>query len=195
MKKPHGMHQTLKNLADIRTGHSFRGRIADDPEGDIRVVQIKDIRHAARLAPETLPRMKWPGTGAPPLLDADDILLPGRGEHYRAARVEGDEPVVTTSQVFVIRPRTRALTPAYLGWYFNQPAASNYILAHRSGTGIPMLSSKALGELQVPVPPLEVQHQVVALQRLWERERALTEQLLHNREQMLAGIFQRLLEQ
>lgn len=195
MKKPRYMQVNLKDLADIRTGHSFRGRIADDPQGDIRVVQIKDIKRRTWLSPEALPRMKWPGSGEPPLLGPDDILLPGRGEHYTAARVDGSENTVTTSQVYVIHPRTQNVTSEYLGWYLNQPAASNYILTHCTGTSIPMLSKQALGELQVPVPPLETQHKIVKLHRIWEQERALTEELLHNREQMLAGIFQRLLEQ
>jgi restriction endonuclease S subunit len=57
-----------------------------------------------------------------------------------------------------------------------------------------MLRIHTLGALPVPVPPLETQRKIVALQRLWEQEKQLTERLLHNRETMLAGIFQHLLE-
>jgi restriction endonuclease S subunit len=58
-----------------------------------------------------------------------------------------------------------------------------------------MLGIDSLGALPVPVPSLETQRKILALQRLWEQEKQLTEQLLHNRETMLASIFQHLLEQ
>ena len=225
------MRKILQTLTDIRTGHTFRGKITDDPQGDIRVVQIKDImetsarasrrvkrsrkslpsdvegfdsREGSRIpgvrksqfaiSTEKLPRIQWEGAGAPPLLAAGDILLPARGEYYDAVIADGAAPSIATSQLFVLRPRTDTVSPEFLHWYLNQTAARNYFRTHSTGTSIPMLSIKTLGALPVPVPPLETQHRIIALQRLWEQEKQLTERLLHNRETMLAGIFQQLLE-
>ena len=189
------MHKPLHSLAAIRTGHTFRGRITEDPQGDIHYVQIKDIKGQTQLRSETLPRTNWQGPAEPPMLGAGDILLPARGEYYDAVVADGAAPVVATSQFFVLRPRSDAVTADYLGWYLNRPEARSYFLTHRTGTSIPMLSKSSLGELPVPVPTLEVQHQILALQQLWEQEQELTELLLHNRERMLTGIFQQLLEQ
>lgn len=188
------MRKPLQAIADIRTGHTFRGKLPEDPQGDVRVLQIKDIKgHAARL-PDTLPRIRWQGSGPPPLLAAGDIVLPSRGEYYEAVMADGKTPVVATSQLFVLRVHNKAVTPEFLCWYLNQPAARNYFHANRTGSNISMLSRHTLGVLPVVVPPLETQHKIVGLQRLWERERHITEQLLHNRETLLKGVFQHLLE-
>lgn len=188
------MHKHLKTLADIRTGHTFRGKIVDDSQGDIRFVQIKDVKGQTSLQSESLPRMQWPGTGEPPLLTEGDILIPARGEHYDAAVIDGRVPSIATSQLFVLHPRSKNISSEYLVWYLNQPAARNHFRAHSTGTSIAMLNKTTLGALLVPVPPLETQRKIVALQRLWEQEQLLTEQLLHNRETLLAGVFQHLLE-
>ena len=38
------MLKPLQSIADIRTGHTFRDKITDDPQGDVHVLQIKDIK-------------------------------------------------------------------------------------------------------------------------------------------------------
>lgn len=60
---------------------------------------------------------------------------------------------------------------------------------------MPMLNKQSLGALPVKLPPLATQQKIVFIQRCWEQEKQLTEQLLSNRELMLDGIFQQLLEQ
>lgn len=186
---------TLETLTDIRSGYTLRGRLEDDLQGDIRVLQIRDLVSGTPLVDQTLPRIHWHGARRPPLLMAGDIVLPGRGERYPAMHIEQSGKRIASGQLFVIRPKSDAISPAYLCWYLNQPAAQRHILTCCTGSSIPMLGIDSLGALPVPVPSLETQRKIVALQRLWEQEKQLTEQLLHNRETMLASIFQHLLEQ
>ncbi len=191
MRKP---LQALADLAEIRSGYTFRARVQDDPLGDVSVLQIKDLKGHGDGFPKELPRIRWEGAGAPPVLAAGDIVLPGRGEYHEAVMADGKVPVIATSQMFVLRVQGRAVTPQYLCWYLNQPQAGAYFRAHLTGSNMPMLTKQALAAMPVPVPPLETQHKIIALQRLWERERDLTQRLLHNRETLFKGIFQHLLE-
>jgi hypothetical protein len=192
------MHNQLNTIADIRAGHTFRGRIDEDPAGNIPVLQIRDLKDQAMLTADRLPRINWPSekTGARATATAQpgDILLPARGEYYQASVLQGNEPVIATSQLFVLRLTSNAITPEYLGWYMNQGAAQNYFLTQRSGTSMSMLNKQSLGALPVVVPPLATQEKIVSVQRCWEQEKRVTEQLLINREKMLKGIFQQLLE-
>jgi hypothetical protein len=192
MPKP--QPKTLEAIADIRSGYTFRDKIKEDPQGNLRFVQIKDIKGRFVVPVDTLPRVQWPDVAALPLVQARDVVLPARGEYYEAAIIEGSGPVVATGQLFVLRPRGRAVTPEFLCWYLSRPAAQSYFRSARTGSNIPMLNKQALGALPVPVPSLEIQRKITALNDLWERERRLTERLLHNRERMFAGIFQKLLE-
>ena len=138
--------------------------------------------------------MKWTSNLKPPFLVSGDVVLPARGEFYDAALADGGDKIVPSSQLFVLRPRKGSVTPEFLCWYLNQPVARRHFLANRKGTSIPMISRQVVADLPVPVPPPETQRKVVALQRLADRERKVTEQLLHNREVMLNGIFKHLLD-
>ena len=185
----------LGELADIRAGHSFRSKIEHDPRrGTVPVLQIRDITGGGALCSDQLPCLQWPTAAVPPYLQAGDIILPARGDHYNAVMAPEGVPVVASSQLFVLTSRSSAALPEYLCWYLNQPRAQNYFLSSRAGTSIPMLNKRALGALPVQLPSLETQHQLLALQQQWQRERQLTQQLLDNRERMLQGVFAKLLE-
>lgn len=189
------MRKRLQTLADIRTGHTFRGKIEEDPLGNIPVLQIKDLKGRTTVTSEELPRIKWQSHKNVAPVHASDVVLPTRGEYYKAAILQGNKPVIATSQLFVLRLETKDVMPKFLAWYLNQNAAQHYFLTHRSGTNIPMLNKQSLGALKIPIPPLETQEKIVAMHELWEQEKQLTEQLLINREKMLEGIFQHLVEQ
>ncbi len=193
--KQNYMRKPLQAIAEIRAGHTFRGKIAEDPQGEFPVLQIKDLKNRSVLTTENLPRIKWLNPKEAVTVRRNDILLPARGEYYRAAIWQGREPAIATSQLFVLRLKSKDISPEYLIWYLNQKSAQRYFVTHRSGTNIPMLNKQSVGALPVPIPPLETQAKIVAIQQCWEQEKQLTEQLLTNREKMLKGIFQNLLEQ
>ncbi|WP_177421021.1 restriction endonuclease subunit S [endosymbiont of Lamellibrachia barhami] len=193
------MRKPLNTIANIRAGYTFRGRVNEDPTGNIPVLQIKDLKDRVMLTGDQLPRINWPDTKRAAkeaaTVQPGEILLPARGEYYRASILLGDEPVIATSQLFVLRLTSKKITPEYLNWYLNQSTAQHYFQTHRSGTSMPMLNKQSLGALPVAIPPLSTQEKIVSVQRCWEQEQQLTKQLLANREQMLNGIFQQLLEQ
>lgn len=195
------MQTPLHKLADIRTGHTFRGSIAESPTGNVRVMQIKDIKACTSVNEKSLPLIKWATDKAPKALQTGDIVMPARGEHYNAAIYKATQsnnrPVIATNQLFILRAHmndnANSVTNEYLCWYLNQTLSQHYFKTHRSGTSIPMLNKYSLAALQIQLPPLEIQHKIVAMNAIWQQEKQLTEKLLDNREQMLNGIFQQLL--
>ena len=62
------------------------------------------------------------------------------------------------------------------------------------GSKMPMLSVSTVNQFEVEVPSLDIQQRIIELNRLWEQEQILTQQLLKNREQMMQGMFQQLLK-
>ena len=58
---------------------------------------------------------------------------------------------------------------------------------------MPLLTRRSLSTIKIPVPTLTTQRRIVELHELWQREQALTQQLLTNREHMLKGMFQALM--
>lgn len=189
------MRKPLNTIANIRAGHTFRGKINEDPTGNLPVLQIKDLKGRAMLTADQLSRINWQGAKVVATVQPGEILLPARGEYYRASILLGDEPVIATSQLYVLRLTSKEITPEFLNWYLNQSPAQHYFQTHRSGTSMPMLNKQSLGALPIAVPTLATQEKIVSVQRCWEQEQQLTKQLLANRKKMFNGIFQQLLEQ
>ena len=57
-----------------------------------------------------------------------------------------------------------------------------------------MLSVSTVSQFEVEVPSLDIQQRIIELNRIWEQEQILTQQLLKNREQMMMGMFKQLLQ-
>ena len=195
----------LSSVAEIRQGFTFREKVAEDPQGNAHLVQIKDVREAGQwdlsmqLRPEILPKMDWQGKDQAKIVD-DCVLLPCRGEYLKAHYLTVEErsksalPIIASSQFLILTPKPTILTE-YLCWYFNQTTVQQRLRQGGQGTKILMLSVASMNDFLIAVPSLDTQRQIVALNRLWEQEQVLTQKLLQNREQMMQGVFQQLLKE
>ncbi|EJF4459409.1 TPA: restriction endonuclease subunit S [Vibrio parahaemolyticus] len=201
----------LSDIADIRTGYTFREKVDEVEEsiGTARIAQIKDVREIAEtsnsflLDPSQLPAIDWQGKEKA-LVSAGTVILPSRGSrggYFQASCVmqsSGDAlPLVVTSQFLVITPKADVL-PEFLCWSLNQPAIQ-FLLSEGAGSQgsamAVMLKTSIGNEIQFTIPSIERQKKILHLNQLWEKEQALTQVLLTNRKTMLQGMFQQLLNE
>lgn len=180
----------LSELADVRSGYTFRGALKNDPAGDVKVLQIKDVRQRAVIVPDSLISVCWEGSKAPPSLAPGEIAVVARGDTNNAALYKEGQRVVASSQFFILSPKTSKVLPEYLCWMINLPQSQRNL--ERSGSSIQAITKHSLMNLQIPLPSLETQTRLAHLQRLWDEEDQLIAQLHTNREQMLQGIYQQL---
>jgi restriction endonuclease S subunit len=185
----------LSSLATIHSGYPFRGRLQNDPTGEVRVLQIRDLRLNDMLNPDDMTKIKAPRSQAARLLEPGDIIIPARGEHYRAISFNLPAPTIASSQLLTLRVTSDEVLSDYLCWALNQAAAQHTLRSESRGSNIPLLSRQSLGAVSIPVPALTTQKKIIELQQLWEQEQQLTKQLLANRETMLKGMFQQLMFQ
>lgn len=183
----------LSELADVRSGYTFRGALEHDPEGDVRVLQIKDLRQRAVIEPDSLISVSWEANKTPPLLTSGDIAVVARGDSNTAALYKGGQQIVATSQFFIVSPKTTKVLQEYLCWMINLPQSQRSL--ERSGSSIQAISKSSLMAMHIPLPSLETQARLTHLQRLWDEEDQLIAQLHTNREQMLQGIYQQLIKE
>ncbi|ENZ1705322.1 MULTISPECIES: restriction endonuclease subunit S [Pseudomonas] len=182
----------LSDVADVRSGYTFRGALEHDPAGDIRVLQIKDLRQSSAIEPDTLTAISWDARTSPPLLQSGDIAVIARGDNNKAALFTGQQPVVATSQFFIVSTKKQDVLPEYLCWLINLPQSQRSL--ERSGSAIQAISKASLLDMRIPLPPLATQQKLIALQALWDEEDELIARLQTNREQMLQGIYQHLIK-
>ncbi|MBN4054018.1 restriction endonuclease subunit S [Haliea sp. AH-315-K21] len=192
------MRKTLNSIANIRTGHTFREKIEELSDGNVRVLQIKDIRRQhtelkqTDILTTTLPHVNWSGNNKA-LLSIDSVVLPARGDYYKASTFKSSDKVIASSQLLIITLKDKSVLPAYLCWAINQKATQHYLNSESRGSNMPMLSTHSLGGMPIHIPSLTTQQKIVELQQLWQQEQQLTQQLIKNREIMLKGMFQQLL--
>ncbi|EAA7634061.1 restriction endonuclease subunit S [Enterobacter hormaechei] len=184
----------LGQIAGIRSGHTLRGAITPDPEGDVHLLQIKDLDQDWQFNHKALPTVVWEQRIAPPFLEQGEIVVAARGNRNLAVVYRGQVPVVPTSQFLIVslKRKESEIAPEYVCWLLNHPTIQQWF--HRSGTNIQLITKSALLDVIIPVPSLEIQLKVIELQRAWQEEALLISKLQKNRHDIELGILQKLLK-
>ena len=69
----------LKDIADIRTGYSFRAKLEPDSEGNILVVQLKELSDKNTIDISTAVKINMQDVSDNYLLQKDDLVFRSRG--------------------------------------------------------------------------------------------------------------------
>ncbi len=175
---------SLGKLAEIQMGYPFRSRLEHDPQGDVAVIQMKDIDDTNLLHAKEASRVVLPRGKTHHLLRTGDLLFRSRGRSNGAAQVlDGIGMAVLAAPMLLIRPHG-VLPDASVSVLPNAPATQE-----RAGWRWPrarrysMIGAEALKALDVPLPPPGrlngVPPQVAALaeQTLLERITTLRQRL------------------
>jgi hypothetical protein len=183
----------LHQIAEIRMGVTLRGRDATrhDPKGSCFLIRIGDLSDDGQLITEDLHPFE-PGEDLRPdhFLRSGDVLLPNRGT--RCTAYVYDLPlgnVIAGAQFYLLRPDWARVHPGYLGWFLRSEKAASYFALRRKGTLVQTLQRRDVLELELPLPNLEKQNQITAVDALAIRERQLAGELA----QLKAAYLQRTL--
>ncbi|MBC7932024.1 MAG: restriction endonuclease subunit S [Rubrivivax sp.] len=179
------MKSQLRDIANIRSGYPFRGRVEPALDGEFRVVQIKDISQNARLESGDMLRIDLPDVRHDYLLKTGDVLFASRGTRKQAVVIDDDlENTTFGTQFFAIEARDGVL-PAYLAWYINQQPAQRYLEEHSMGSNVRIVTKEALSRMPIQMPPLDVQRKVVEVHRLSLKEKELMRAIETKRSQLV----------
>ena len=90
-------------------------------------------------------------------LKRGDLVITLRGSIGQCAIFDSDhETGFINAQLMIIRPN-ESVTPSYLHRLIIHPTTQHRLLRAKSGSAVPQLTAKQIGDLQVPVPPIELQ--------------------------------------
>lgn len=165
------MYKHLGSVTSISTAVVFRDKAPQESDvGNVRALAIRDVVASKPVRPMELPRVwvdpKYLGNQLIP----GDVVIPSRGDHYRAWHFDGaDEPVLPIGQLNVLRARPAELNPYYLAWFLNQQATQAKLQALLTGSNIKALTKVALSRLEIQVPARAKQEQIADLHRTTER--------------------------
>ena len=171
----------LNNIATIQTGVFAK----TTPNPDALYLQQSDFDGNGELRNIAQPTI---ATDNPKhLLAAGDLLLASKGNNNICVIVPGFEQKCVASPSFlVIRLHDKsAILPEFVAWYLNLPTVQNTLAAQARGTSIMSISKATLGELEIPIPPIEMQKKYIELSKLQKREQELYKAIAERRKQVL----------
>lgn len=180
----------LQNIATIQPGHPFREKIEMYPEGQFRVIQIKDVSEDGSLLTDNLIQTEFlEETRSEFFVQRNDVLFTTRGLNRRACFIGEELPnTVFVAQIFALREISENVYPAYLAWYINQQSAQAYFTTTASGSYTKNVKKDDLANLPIEIPSLETQKKIIEVHNLAMREKGLVEQIQTKREKLVEQV-------
>ncbi|QVL30294.1 restriction endonuclease subunit S [Telmatocola sphagniphila] len=187
------MKKKLRDLADIRTGYQFRGKVTASDQANVSVIQIKDVDDRLRIHVSDLLPVKVDKPEAYEV-NQGDLLFLSRGHRKFAAEVT--DPVrdtIATGYFYIVHPKSKVVDPSFLAWSINHSEFQEAMRPFVRGSHIPLISKTDFQDITIRLPPLAVQRRIVELHRLFDRERELTTEIQSKREMLLQAVSRKLM--
>lgn len=153
----------LKNLADISIGYSFRTALDWKSTGNIYVLQAGNVSDNIEITEAELNKIEFDDSRANSFVKNGDIVLSSRGWFKTAVVNSKAKNILASSSVFIMRPKTDQILSEYIAIYLNSSAGQRQLLSKSTGVAINTILRKDLGDIEIPVPSLNNQKQIINL--------------------------------
>lgn len=189
--------KTVAECAEVLPGFALKVRAEHEPEGAYQVLMASHIQDctAYRYVDEHELRMTPAGSPEKYLVRKGDVLFISRGIRNCAAVVEFvPEKTIATATFYILRAHS-FVDQSYLAWCLNQQPAQAQIAQIRTGAGTPIVQRHVLGNVQIPVPDMNVQHRIAGLGALQAEELQIRRRLLEATENYQRVLGQKILSE
>ena len=178
----------VADIATIRNGYAFRGRIEPDENGDTRVIQASDLTQDTALDTGKLACVQLGKKASRYGINQNDIVFMARGLRqlaYRPVRtpVTG-KPVITAFGLLVVSAKTSDVIPEYLHWVLNTQRVQQRIQVLKDGTSVSFISDANFGNVEIPLPAIDAQKKIAQLIALHTQRQHVRRQLAETDEKI-----------
>lgn len=164
------MQVYIKDIAKIRSG--VFGKNQANP--NLFYIQGNDFDNERKWANNLKPSLILEGNLSKHILYENDILFIAKGREFFAVVYDGRyKPAVASGTFLILQANHHQIDPSFLAWYLNHPKTNELLKQLSMGSSIPMISKSTLEEIEIKVPPLEVQHKILYISSLQERQNSL----------------------
>ncbi|TYB73029.1 hypothetical protein ES676_09735 [Bizionia saleffrena] len=167
----------LKEITSISSGINERR----NPQGTIYYLGASDFIADHTINPLIEPSLMPSSKLEKHFLIKDDIVVLAKGHNGFAAHAIKNvvKPMVASSVFMVLRNTVASVTPQYIAWYINLESTQKELRGYSRGTALPAINRTILGDLDIKIPSLIIQKNIVAIDDLKKQESYLTTQLDH----------------
>ncbi|MGV8019293.1 MAG: restriction endonuclease subunit S [Ignavibacteria bacterium] len=163
----------LSELATIFSGFNYNKSQFTDTKNGIPFLQGKDIPDDS-LSLDNAYWLKEEFVNFRKLLVDGDILFSAKGNRNFAYMYKDSVGKAVASSTFlIIRSDNKLIIPEYLSWFLNGKIAQDYFKSESKGTFIPSINKSQLGEINIPVPPPEIQRKIITIHNLRKKEKSI----------------------
>jgi|GEM_PF-2489709 len=171
----------IKEIADLRSGYHFRGRIKNDPKGNVAVIQMSDVSELKELNLNLLTKTKLNKLDGR-LIYEGDILIQNRGNSFSATVIKKiSMDTIASPHFFCLRLKNEAeksILPEYLTWSINQPYIQRQLQMYSASSNtVRMLRREAINKLTIKILPIKKQKTISTISELAIREVNILNQL------------------
>jgi restriction endonuclease S subunit len=124
----------------------------------------------------------------------NDVILAGKGSRNFAWAYETSEGLCVPSSLFyIIRAKPSKVIGKYLAYFLNSDKIQFALKNMATGTGMPSIPKKELVQLEIELPTITQQLEIVKLAEMMDEEIQLGHQLLKLKEQRKKGIINKMI--
>jgi restriction endonuclease S subunit len=182
----------LRDIADIRSGHPFRGTIKQYENGDVNVVQVRDTEATGEITPYSAVKTILSTKKQPDWLQNGDVLFVAKGaKHYSVLVDNIPERTVCSPHFFVVRLKPAfkgVILPEFLCWQLNQQPAQRYFKANAEGSMYLSIRRQVIEDAPIKLLKAEKQRQLAAMHRCGVKEKKVLQKLMKNRQHQLDAV-------
>lgn len=184
----------IKEIATVQTGYSFRSKLEASENGNIAVIQMKDLLDDNSVDCSGLTKIDMQDPKEQHFARKGDLLFRSRGQVNTSAIIhENPGKAIIAAPLLRIRiTNPENVLPEYLNWYISQADAQRYLTSMQAGTSVNMIRSKQLREMPVHIPSLKIQKNIVELAALSAREQTILSALAEKRERYISTLLMQL---
>lgn len=180
------MKKRISQIAEIKSGYLFKEGLKPDKDGNVSVVQLKDVNNRGVLNSQELQRISLEKIDSENFLAVGDILLKAKTNHPVSVLVKEQLlNTIATAHYFIINVKKADVLPGYLAWYLNQRPAQIYFDRNAGGTRIQVINKQLLGELEVVVPDIKTQGTIEKIYELHQQEQKLADAIKEKKHKLI----------
>lgn len=122
-------------------------------------------------------------------LKENDILFQVKGTKFESILVtEIEENLLPSNSYLVLRVNTEVINPKYLQWLLKTKTLSDYFEKNTSGAIIKLVRKNTITDLELNLPSLEEQEEIVKMILSFEQEKENTLKYLDIKEELIEAV-------
>lgn len=182
------MRLKLKDFCNIKTGHSFRGQVQAEENGDMYLLQPKDINIFGEIDYDKCIKTSAENIKHIHHLCQGDIVLTNKGS-FKSAVFESEKPFITSNAVFVLQADKKLCNSSYLAiWLSSLQCKKQLEKVSLLSATTPVLPRNALNEIEIYLPSIKEQEEIAKAYRLNSKQLILQQEIYNLRKIQLENL-------